>query len=84
MDFVHLRATYIFGPRAALLLRKMCTGPFYISPPPPHPRVQIVHEDDVAAAIMAALDPAVRSDVFNLAARRLLHFQQLLNTAAGS
>ena len=78
MDFVHLRATYIFGPRAALLLRKMCTGPFYISPPPPHPRVQIVHEDDVAAAIMAALDPAVRSDVFNLAAPEVVTFPAIV------
>ncbi len=33
---------HFWTPGALLLLRKMCTGPFYISPPPPHPRVQIV------------------------------------------
>jgi len=78
IEFVHLRAHFILGPRAAPLLRRMLTSRLYVSPPRPHPRIQVVHEEDVAAAILAALDPNVHSGAFNLAAPEIVTFPMLV------
>jgi len=61
-----LRPHIILGPRALPLLRQLAAMPVYPRVPDPQPRLQCVHESDVARAILAAL----RSDAagaFNLA-----------------
>jgi len=64
---VVLRPTGILGPNALPLLRQLIAAPFYVRLPDPQPRLQCVHEDDVAEAITAALKrPA--AGAFNLAA----------------
>jgi UDP-glucose 4-epimerase len=47
-------------------------------PPRPHPRIQVVHEEDVAAAILAALPASVRAGTFNLAAPEAITLPALL------
>lgn len=78
VSFVHFRATFILGPRAAPMLRKMCTSRVYIVPPSPHPRIQVIHEEDVASAILAACSPNVGPGTFNLAAPQIVTFPQLV------
>jgi nucleoside-diphosphate-sugar epimerase len=61
-----LRPHIILGPHALPLLRQLAAMPVYPRVPDPQPRLQCVHETDVARAILAAL----RSDAsgaFNLA-----------------
>jgi nucleoside-diphosphate-sugar epimerase len=61
-----LRPHIILGPYALPLLRQLAALPVYPRVPDPQPRLQCVHERDVARAILAAL----RSDAagaFNLA-----------------
>lgn len=78
MGFIHFRATFILGPRAAPMLRKMCTSRVYIVPTSPHPRIQVVHEEDVASAILAACSPSIGPGTFNLAAPQIVTFPQLV------
>jgi len=61
-----LRPHVILGPHALPLLRQLAAMPVYPRVPDPQPRLQCVHEADVAQAILLAL----RSDAagaFNLA-----------------
>jgi len=71
----------IVGPRAHRFSNLLARSRFYPKFRDPQPRIQCVHEDDVAAAIVAALFSDARG-AFNLApadsisvreARRLLH-----------
>jgi len=62
-----LRPHIILGPHCQPLLQSILRQPFYVALPEPQPRLQCVHEDDVADAIIATLfRPA--SGPFNLAA----------------
>jgi len=68
LDIVHLRSTFILGPNAAPFLRRYALQRIYVAPRQPHPRIQVVHEEDVATAIIHSLNPQVRAGVFNIAA----------------
>lgn len=63
---VRLRPHIILGPHALPLLRQLLRSRFYVRLADPQPRLQCVHEDDVAAAIMACLNRPVEG-AFNLA-----------------
>jgi nucleoside-diphosphate-sugar epimerase len=63
---VVLRPTVILGPNTLPLLRQLVAAPLYVRLPDPQPRLQCVHEDDVADAIVAALNRGV-AGAFNLA-----------------
>lgn len=76
---VVLRPVAILGPNAQPLLRRLFAAPCYLRLPDPQPRFQCVHEDDVAHAVMLALqrartgmpaasDMSEASGAFNLAA----------------
>jgi nucleoside-diphosphate-sugar epimerase len=65
-ECVRLRPHVILGPNAQPLLRRLLRLPCYPALPEPQPRLQCVHEDDVARAVMAALERDVRGP-FNLA-----------------
>ncbi|MBU6485043.1 MAG: NAD-dependent epimerase/dehydratase family protein, partial [Betaproteobacteria bacterium] len=62
-----LRPTVILGPNAQPLLRRLASAPCYLRLPDPQPRLQCVHEDDVAQAVALALGLGARGP-FNLAA----------------
>jgi UDP-glucose 4-epimerase len=62
-----LRPTIILGPDAQPLLRQIAAAPCYVRLPEPQPRLQCVHEEDVAQAIALALAHRA-SGAFNLAA----------------
>lgn len=62
---VRLRPHLIVGPRRPRFVRALIAAPFYI-PFTDRPRLQCVHEDDVAQAIAAALYQDARG-AFNLA-----------------
>lgn len=62
-----LRPHIILGPNAAPLLKRLAASRLLPRLPHPHPRLQCVHEDDVAQAIVAVLLRDVRGP-FNLAA----------------
>lgn len=72
-----LRPTIILGPNAQPLLRQLIAAPFYVRLPDPQPRLQCVHEDDVADAIVAALAAPVRG-AFNLAAPQTFALRELV------
>jgi len=63
---VRLRPHVILGPHAQPLLRQLLDLPCYLAQADPQPRLQCVHEDDVARAVMLALQRDV-SGPFNLA-----------------
>jgi|AP12_2_1047962.scaffolds.fasta_scaffold06843_1 UDP-glucose 4-epimerase len=50
-----LRPHIILGPHALPLLRQLAAMPVYPRVPDPQPRLQCIHETDVARAILAAL-----------------------------
>ncbi len=62
-----LRPTVILGPNAQPLLRRLASAPCYLRLPDPQPRLQCVHEDDVAQAVALALGLRAPGP-FNLAA----------------
>ena len=62
-----LRPTIVLGQNAQPLLKALLALPFYVRVPDPQPRLCVVHEDDVAAAVLLALDRRARGP-FNLAA----------------
>lgn len=64
---VVLRPHIILGPHCQPLLASILRQPFYVALPNPQPRLQCVHEDDVAEAIVAALFSGAHGP-FNLAA----------------
>jgi len=72
-----LRPTVILGPHALPLLRRLIASRFYVRLPDPQPRLQCVHEDDVAEAIVAALERRA-SGPFNLAAPRSFSLRELV------
>lgn len=55
-EVVHLRSHFIFGPNAHPFLHALCNSRVYISLPRPVPRLQVVHEYDVAQAIIKVLE----------------------------
>ena len=62
-----LRPTIVLGQNAQPLLKALLALPFFVRVPDPQPRLCVVHEDDVAAAVLLALDRRARGP-FNLAA----------------
>jgi nucleoside-diphosphate-sugar epimerase len=62
-----VRPTIVLGPNAQPLLKTLLALPFYLRIPDPQPRLCVVHEDDVASAVLLALDRRARGP-FNLAA----------------
>ena len=65
-ECVRLRPHVILGPNALPLLRQLLDLPCYPVLAEPQPRLQCVHEDDVARAVLLALQREVRGP-FNLA-----------------
>lgn len=66
-DIVCLRPHIILGPHAQPLLKTIIRLPFYIQLPDPQPRLQCLHEDDVADALLLSLFSGEHG-AFNLAA----------------
>ncbi|MDP1674453.1 MAG: NAD-dependent epimerase/dehydratase family protein [Burkholderiales bacterium] len=67
-ECVRLRPHVILGPHAQPVLRQILDLPLCLRLDEPQPELQCVHEDDVAAAIVASLQQDV-SGPYNLAAR---------------
>lgn len=74
---LRLRPHVILGPQAHPLLRLMPRQPFYPAFKGPEALTQCVWEDDVAAAVEAALFTAARG-AFNLAAQPPMSFRDML------
>lgn len=68
---VQLRSHLIIGAHAQAFLREMFEMPIWFRFPGAPPRQQVVHEQDVVAAILCALHNDVRG-VFNLAAPQVV------------
>lgn len=66
-NIISLRPHIILGPQAQPLLITILRMPFYIKLPDPQPLLQCVHENDVAHAIVLALNGSA-SGAYNLAA----------------
>jgi len=76
-ECVRLRAHVILGRNAQPLLRQLAGLPCYLALPEPQPRLQCVHEDDVARAVLLALERDVRGP-FNLAAEDSFTYRELI------
>lgn len=74
---IHLRSHLIFGKNCQSFLRNMVNSRVYIKPPSPLPRLQVVHEADVAQAILLCLKKDV-SGAFNLAAPEIVSIPELV------
>jgi UDP-glucose 4-epimerase len=72
-----LRPTIILGAHAHPLLRQLVTLPFYVRLPDPQPHLSVVHEDDVARAVLLALDRRA-GGAFNLAAPSTFSLRELV------
>ena len=76
-DCVRLRPHVILGPHAQPLLKWLMRQPFYPRLPQPLPRLQCVHEDDVASAILSCLQRDARGP-YNLAAAEHVSYRALI------
>jgi nucleoside-diphosphate-sugar epimerase len=76
-ECVRLRPHVILGPHAQRLLRQLLRQPCYPRLPEPQPLLQCVHEDDVARAVLLALDCDVRG-AFNLATEDNFSFRDAI------
>ena len=76
-ECVRLRPHVILGPNAQPLLRTLLNLPLYLKLPLPYPRLQCVHEDDVARAVLLAIEHDVRGP-FNLAAENSFSYRDLI------
>lgn len=65
-ECVRLRPHFVLGPHARPALKRLFHFPCYLRLPEPHPLLQCVHEDDVARAVLLALERDARG-AFNLA-----------------
>lgn len=72
-----LRPHIILGPNALPLLKSLLAVPFYVKLDDPQPLLQCVHEDDVAAAIVLALN-ASAAGAFNLAASDTFSYRDII------
>ncbi len=77
-EAVRLRPHIILGPHCQPLLKQLLRQPCYIRLPEPQPRLQCVHEDDVAEAIVAGLMLPVHGP-FNLAASGSYSFKEAIS-----
>ncbi|MDP1717501.1 MAG: NAD-dependent epimerase/dehydratase family protein [Burkholderiales bacterium] len=78
-ECVRLRPHIILGPQAQPLLKQLLSQPCYVRLPQPQPRLQCVHEDDVAQAIMLCLERNVRGP-FNLAVEDNFSFREAIKS----
>jgi nucleoside-diphosphate-sugar epimerase len=78
-ECVRLRPHVILGRNAQPLLRQLINLPCYVALPDPQPRVQCVHEDDVARAVLLALRRNVRGP-FNLAVDDSISYRDLIRS----
>lgn len=76
-ECVRLRPHAIVGPHCQPLLKRLLRQPFYVRLPDPQPRLQCVHEDDVAQAVVACLLKDVGGP-FNLAAEDTFCFRDAI------
>lgn len=76
-ECVRLRPHVILGPNAQTLLRTLLRLPLYPALPGPYPRLQCVHEDDVARAVMLAIQRDVRGP-FNLATQDSFSYRDII------
>jgi len=76
---VRLRPHVILGRNAQPLLRQLINLPCYVALPDPQPRLQCVHEDDVARAVLLALQRNV-SGPFNLAVADSTSYRDLIRS----
>ncbi len=76
-ECVRLRPHVILGPNAQPLLKWLLAQPCYVRVPDPQPLLQCVHEDDVARAIVLAIERNVRGP-FNLAAADRFGFRDIV------
>ena len=78
-ECVRLRPQVILGPHAQPLLRTLLNLPLYVSVPPQQAqaRLQCVHEEDVARAILLAIEREVRGP-FNLAAADTFSYREFI------
>ena len=65
-ECVRFRPHLVLGPNARPALKRLLRLPCYVHLPEPYPVLQCVHEDDVARAVLLALDGTARGP-FNLA-----------------
>ena len=78
-ECVRLRPHVILGPHAQPLLRTLLNLPLYVKLPPQYAQAQLqcVHENDVARAVLLALERDVRGP-FNLAARDTFSYREFI------
>jgi nucleoside-diphosphate-sugar epimerase len=76
-ECVRLRPHVILGPNAHPLLRQLLDLPCYPALPEPQPRLQCVHEDDVARAVVLAL-AGHASGPFNLAVEDSFSYREAI------
>lgn len=76
-NVIHLRSHLIFGGHCQPFLRQALRHRIYIAPPSPIPEMQVVHEWDVATAILLALQ-APATGPYNLAAPEIVTLPELI------
>jgi UDP-glucose 4-epimerase len=78
-ECVRLRPHVILGQNAQPLLRQLLDLPCYPALPEPQPRLQCVHENDVARAVLLALHGDV-SGPFNLAVEESFSYRDVIKS----
>ncbi|HXF67488.1 MAG TPA: NAD-dependent epimerase/dehydratase family protein [Burkholderiales bacterium] len=76
-DCVRLRPHLILGRHAQPLLGRLLDLPLYPALPDPQPRLQCVHEEDVASAVLLAL-ASEAAGPFNLAAEDSFSYRDVI------
>jgi UDP-glucose 4-epimerase len=79
---VRLRPHLIVGPHAHATVRRLLRQPFYPRIPPPQPLFQCVHEDDLANAVLLALDSEAHG-AYNIATEESFTLHDAIRTRRG-
>lgn len=76
-ECVRLRPHLILGPHAQPLLKQLLGLRYYVRLPDPQPLLQCVHEQDVARAVLLAIQRRARG-AFNLAVEENFSFREIV------
>lgn len=77
-NIIHLRPAFLLGPHAVPFIKRIFSSRLYVALPAPVPKVQVVHEDDVAEAVLAVLQRDLPGGAFNLAAPEVVSVAEMV------
>lgn len=80
-DAVVLRLANVFGPDTDNFVMRMFSSPRFLTIRGHRPPLQVVHQNDAAAALVRACDPGIKAGIYNVAADGWMDLDEALALA---